>query len=104
VTVPDAGDAELRIAVAGRLGASLLTAMSGFDAEVLPRHHVLVVTAGDVEELIGVLRHLEERGLEVDSVTAFESSRAGRADPAVAEGRGGGSGPAGEAAVLIPGG
>lgn len=60
----------IEITVRGRLGATLqAAALPGFRAVLVPRHDVVAVSVETMEELLGLLRSLEESDSPVDRIT-----------------------------------
>jgi hypothetical protein len=74
-----------RITVSGLIGQMLTSAFPGFTADVVHRHHIVLVSGDDAAcRLLSVIGRLAERGIEVDQVTArYRDSR--RPEPEVHE-------------------
>jgi hypothetical protein len=67
VTIP----AMYRVIVTGRLGPILTNAFADLDAQEIPRHHVLLIPAGDDGGLWSLWKQLDTCGIEVDRVSAW---------------------------------
>jgi hypothetical protein len=59
-----------QIAVNGLIGPTLSSAFPDFTTDVVGRHHVLLVPDDAEDRLISVLTCLDDRGIEVEQVTA----------------------------------
>jgi hypothetical protein len=59
----------VRIVVQGRIGAAVRSALAGLDAEVIPRHNVIVVGTDGLSELLAVLESCNRRGVEVYQIS-----------------------------------
>ncbi len=60
-----------RITVSGLIGPMLASAFPGFTADVVHRHHILLIPGDDAAgHLLSVIGRLDERGIDVDQVTA----------------------------------
>jgi hypothetical protein len=67
---------EVQITVAGRVGAVLESVFADLDTEVAPRHHVVHVGSSSMDDVVRLLRTLEQRDVEFDRVSA--AARTGR--------------------------
>ena len=61
----------IRIVVKGRVGPNVQAVLASLDAEVMPRHNVLIVGPGGLPELLAALELLHERGVEVDRISSM---------------------------------
>jgi hypothetical protein len=59
----------IRIVVKGRVGPNVQSVLSGLDAEVTPRHNMVIVGPGGLQELLVALESLHRRGVEVDRIS-----------------------------------
>jgi hypothetical protein len=59
----------IRIVVKGRVGPNVRSVLAGLDAEVTPRHNMVIVGPGGLQELLAALESLHRRGVEVDRIS-----------------------------------
>jgi hypothetical protein len=59
-----------RITVTGLIGPTLTSAFPHFSSEAVARHHVLLLPDDPEDRFLAVLKHFDERGIEVDQVFA----------------------------------
>ena len=59
----------IRIVVKGRVGPNVQSVLAGLDAEVTPRHNIVIVGPGGLQELLVALESLHRRGVEVDRIS-----------------------------------
>jgi hypothetical protein len=61
----------IRIVVKGRVGPNVRSVLACLDAEVMPRHNMLIVCPGGLPELLAALESLQQRGVEVDRISSL---------------------------------
>ena len=61
----------IRIVVKGRVGPNVRSVLASLDAEVIPRHNLLIVGQGGLPELLTALESLHQRGVEVDRISSL---------------------------------
>lgn len=61
----------IRIVVKGRVGPNVRSVLASLDAEVIPRHNLLIVGQGELPELLTALESLHQRGVEVDRISSL---------------------------------
>ena len=64
-----AGAFAVEITVRGRVGTSTGDAVGALDVAVVPRHDVVLVTSGELRDLLDALACLQRRGIEVDRIS-----------------------------------
>jgi hypothetical protein len=62
----------IRIVVKGRVGPNVRSVLASLDAEVMPRHNMLIVGPGGLPDLLAALESLHRRGVEVDRISRLE--------------------------------
>jgi hypothetical protein len=58
----------VRIVVQGRIGPAVRSALSELDAEVMPRHNMIIAGPDGLSALLAVLESCNRRGIEVDRI------------------------------------
>jgi hypothetical protein len=61
----------IRIVVKGRVGPIVRSVLASLDAEVMPRHDMVIVGPGGLPELFEALESLHRRGVEVDRINSL---------------------------------
>lgn len=61
---------EVQITVSGRVGPALRSALAGLDPVLTPRHSVVHLGPGGVDEVVRLLRAFEERDVELDRIVS----------------------------------
>jgi hypothetical protein len=58
----------VQITVSGRLGPSILAAVPGLEASLVPCHDALIMQNARAEDLLELVRSLEAARLEIDRI------------------------------------
>jgi hypothetical protein len=63
----------VEITITGRIGAVLQAALCDLEVSVVPRHSVVTTGAVDLDELVRLLRALEQQGVDLDRIVRATS-------------------------------